>query len=139
MLAVASVMAALTLGASLVPMLALAACLVGTGTALQTLARRRELATLRALGMPMASLVLMLELEALWISLMGTLMGLGAGRAAARFANPAVESLPALLQCLWMAGTVLAAGLLAALVPAIRAARYDVALGLALIPARQEG
>jgi hypothetical protein len=135
-LAVTIVMCALALGAGPAPMLALVACVMGARTSLQTLARRRELATLRALGMPKPSLVLMLELEALWISASGMLLGLGAGSALAWFAD---RGAGASIPCFWMAGAVPAAGLLAALVPAIRAARHDVALGLALIAACQEG
>lgn len=125
--------------------LTLVACAVAANTSLQTLARRRELATLRALGMPRPALVLMLELEALWISGAATLLGMGAGAAfglvlpeqavALRLAHTA----PSLLSLCALAVPVLGVALLAALVPACRAARHDVALGLALIPAHQEG
>jgi putative ABC transport system permease protein len=139
-----------------------AACQREQGTAFvistrdqRQLARRRELATLRALGMPRSTLVLMLALEALWISTGGTLLGLGAGGVLAwcarRIGSPWL-ALPKEGAALRLAeagftlgglaavlAAVLGVTVLAALVPAIRAARHPVAAGLALIPACQEG
>lgn len=128
MLATTLVTAALGCGADRVPALAILACVMAAHSAVQTLARRRELASLRALGMRRTALVMMLELEIVWITCLGALPGVGAALLAS--GTP-----PALHQ----AAEVLGAGLLAALVPAIRAARDDVARGLALLPAHQEG
>lgn len=128
MLAAALVAAALGCGAGRVPALAILACVMAAHSALQTLARRRELASLRALGMHRTALVLMLELEVLWITCLGMLPGQGASLLAGGKALALPETMA-------MVGT----SLLAALVPAIRAARCDVAQGLALIPAHQEG
>jgi putative ABC transport system permease protein len=145
LLAVAGATCALALGAGRLPALALVACGMAAHTSLQALARRRELATLCALGMPRPALVLMLELEALWISAAGTLLGMGMGAAWRQVvpdqgaALPLAHAGPALSSLCTLAGPVLGVTLLAALVPAIRAARHDVARGLALIPAHQEG
>ena len=128
MLAAALVTAALGCGAGRVPALAVLGCVMAAHTAVQTLARRRELASLRALGMHRTALVLMLELEVLWITCLGMLPGQGAGL----LASGTTLALPETMQ-------MVGASLLAALVPAIRAARDDVARGLALIPAHQEG
>lgn len=128
MLAAALVTAALGCGADRVPALAILACVMAAHTVVQTLARRRELASLRALGMRRTVLVLMLELEILWITCLGALPGVGAALLVS-------GTMPALHE----AAEVMCAGLLAALVPAIRAALGDVAQGLALLPARQEG
>ena len=136
-------------------LLAIIACIVAATTSLHTFARRRELATLRALGMPKSALVLMLELEALWISICGILLGLGGGAmlawCAGHLGGP-WQTLPKEGAALRMAeagstlaglaavlAAVLTVTVLAALVPAIRAAHRAVAPGLALIPARQEG
>lgn len=130
----------------LVPLLSLVACVSAAATALRTLARRRELATLRALGMSRLSLVLMLELEVLWITCAGALPGLGLGVVAAWRTQRSI-GLPRLLAERGMTtlsglgpllALVIIAALLAALVPAIRAARHDVAAGLAVLPPHQE-
>ena len=97
-------------------------------TALQALARRRELASLRALGMRKSAVVLLLELEVLWITCLGALPGI----VIKLLADGAGPRLPTV-------GALIGAGLLGALAPAIQAARHDVARGLALIPAHQEG
>lgn len=128
MLAAALVAGALGCGAGRLPALTVLACVTAAHTALQALARRRELASLRALGMRRKAVVLMLELEILWITCLGMLPGLGAGLLAS-----------GMLAALHEAAEMLGIGLLAALVPAIRAARADVAQGLALIPPHQEG
>lgn len=130
----------------LVPLLSLVACVSAAATALRTLARRRELATLRALGMPRSSLVLMLELEVLWITCAGVLPGLGLGAVVAWRTQRSI-GLPRLLaerEMTTLSGLgallalVIIAALLAALVPAIRAARHDVVAGLAVLPPHQE-
>jgi putative ABC transport system permease protein len=119
--------------------------------ALQGVVRRRELATLRALGMRKASLVLLLELEALWITSIGTLLGLVAGGLMAWVANHAATAwpgapeqgvplllTPALDAVLPGLAALLGTAALAALVPAIGAARHDVARGLDVLPAPPE-
>lgn len=132
--------------------LVIVACVAAAGTALQAQARRRELASLRALGMRRSAIVLLLELEALWITLGGAL--LGAGKAALLawlshylagvWGTSPEEGAWLLLQVdagsmLLGSGALLAVSVLAALPPALAVARHDVALGLALIPARQDG
>ncbi|RYF02228.1 MAG: ABC transporter permease [Oxalobacteraceae bacterium] len=147
LLAIGAAACMLELGTGWLHALSLAASASAAHMALQTLARRRELATLRALGMSGPALVWMLELEALWITCGGALPGLalgaiaawGSGRgigrsgeAAAVLGSGALLPLTALLV---LSGTCL----LAALVPAIRAARHQVAGGLALLPPHQDG
>ena len=140
-LAIGAAACALELGAGWLPALSVAACASSTHMALQTLARRRELATLRALGMSKAALVLMLELEALWITCGAALPGLALGAGAA-WGMERIAGLPHALAgqgaplpvLLALAGTALAA----ALMPAVRAARHDVAHGLALLPPHQD-
>lgn len=127
--------------------LAVVACIAAATVALRAQARRRELATLRALGMSRWALVLMLECEALWISGAGTLLGLLGSSAAERIAaswqarpgDPAAliattAGMPLLASLCGIAGVTV----LAALVPALHAAREDVALALALLPRHQE-
>lgn len=154
LLAIGAAACMLELGAGWLGALSLAACASAAHMRLQTLARRHELATLRALGMSGPALVWMLELEALWITCGGALPGLAlgaivawgsgrsigprhllAGQAAPLLASGALLPLSALLALLALA----AACLLAALVPAIRAARHEVAHGLALLPPHQDG
>lgn len=127
--------------------LALVACVVAATMSLRAQARRRELATLRALGMSRCCVVLLLELEALWISGIGTLLGLLGSSAAERLAAgwPAWPGDPATLIVTgsgmpWLASVCSIAGVtvLAALVPALHAARQDVALALAVLPPQQE-
>jgi len=153
LLTVAAAGCALRLGAAAVPLLALVAAAITADTALRALARRRQLATLRALGMTQAGLVLMLELEALWISAAGSLLGMGAAGMTAwlsgRYAilwrmlhGEGALRVTGAAFTLSAAGTLLAAVLgvsvLAALVPALRAARHDVALALAPLPPHQD-
>jgi len=151
LLAIGAAACMLELGVGWLGTLSLAACASAAHMALQTLARRRELATLRALGMSGPALVWMLELEALWITCGGALPGLALGALAAR-AGGCSAGLPQLAPM--QAAPLLASGallplsallalsgtcLLAALVPAIRAARLEVARGLALLPPHQDG
>jgi len=148
MLAVAGAACMLELGTGemRLPVLSLVACVSAAATALQTLSRRRELATLRALGMSGPSLVLMLELEALWITCGGALPGLGIGAAAAWSAQhiagmsclPPGQGAATLSGLGLLLALVIGVALLASLVPAIRAARRDVAPGLAVLPPHQE-
>ena len=147
LLAIGAAACMLELGAGWLHALSLAACASAAHMALQTLARRRELATLRALGMSKPSLVWMLELETLWITCGGALPGLALGAIAAWGSGRSVGA-PGQEAALHASGTWLALAallalaavcLLAALVPAIRAARHEVACGLALLPPHQDG
>jgi putative ABC transport system permease protein len=147
LLAIGAAACMLELGTGWLHALSLAASASAAHMALQTLARRRELATLRALGMSGSALVWMLELEALWITCGGALPGLalgaiaawgsgrGVGRSGGEAAVLASGALLPLSALLALSGTCL----LAALVPAIRAARHQVAGGLALLPPHQDG
>lgn len=126
-------------------MLALVAASVGATMSMNALERRRELATLRALGMGRGGVFATMAAEALWIGVTGVLLGMAASgvvawvvnRAALSYATqPSLSQPPMLVELdlvsmLGAAGAVLAAALLAALVPAIKAARADVAAGLA--------
>lgn len=136
-LTVAGAVCALGFGAGWSVVLTLVACAVAANTALHAMARRRELATLRALGMPAWRLVLMLELEALWITFLGALAGLGCGALAAWPVHRIAGLTRTLPDQLALSAALLGTALLAALVPAIHAARQDVASGLALIPPHQ--
>lgn len=142
---------ALALRCVLATMLVVVAAAVAASAALQAVTRRRELATLRALGMRKRDLVLLLELEALWISLIGMLLGLVAGGGIAWVANRAASAwqgvpeqgvplllAPAMDAILAGLGALLGTAALAALVPAIGAARHDVARGLDVLPAHPE-
>lgn len=126
-------------------MLALVAASVGATMSMNALERRRELATLRALGMGRGGVFATLAAEALWIGVSGVLLGMAASgvlawvvnRAALSYATqPSLSQPPMLVELdlvsmLVATGAVLMAALLAALVPAIKAARADVAAGLA--------
>lgn len=142
---------ALALRCVMLAVLAVIASAVAATAALQGVARRRELATLRALGLRKRGLVLLLELEALWITSIGMLLGLVAGGVMAWVANRAIvvwqgvpeEGVPMLLTPALDAmvsglAALLGTAALAALVPAIGAARYDVARGLDVLPAQPE-
>jgi putative ABC transport system permease protein len=131
---------ALVLRCVLGAVLATVAAAVAATAALQGMARRRELATLRALGLRKRELVLLLELEALWITSIGMLLGLVAGGVMARIANHAAPLLliPAMDAVLTGLALLLGTAALAALVPAIGAARHDVARGLDVLPAPPE-
>lgn len=147
LLAIGAAACMLELGVGWLHALSLAACASAAHMALQTLARRRELATLRALGMSKPSLAWMLALEALWITCGGALPGLALGAIAAwgsgRSVGPSEQEAALRASGAWLPLAALlalaAACLLAALVPAIRAARHEVARGLALLPPQQDG
>jgi len=111
------------------------ACAVGSSASIRTMARRHELATLRACGMRRATLVLLLELKALWITVIGALLGFGIASLAAWSIRQESRPLPEpdLLRVASVIGVLIAVFLLAALVPALQAARHDVARGLALL------
>ncbi len=107
--------------------------------------RRREVGTLRALGMRSSSVFLMFVMEALWMATMGVVVSLvGSGliawivnRAALSYtAQNALSTAPMLVELdfnrMSMAVVaVLAVALLAALVPAFKAARGAIAPALA--------
>jgi ABC-type lipoprotein release transport system permease subunit len=106
--------------------------------------RRTQLATLRALGMRRDAIFRLVGAEALWIVVLGSIMGLAASGLIAWVANRAALSLagepglsapPMLVELdfehmLLGLGAVLVVAVLAALLPALRAARADVARGL---------
>jgi putative ABC transport system permease protein len=102
--------------------------------------RRRELAILRSLGASPRLLFLLLALESVILSLFGSLLGLALLYGATALAGPWLEAQYGLLVGLgWPAatewallGAVLAASLLASLVPAWRAYRYSLADGMTI-------
>lgn len=108
--------------------------------------RRRELATLRALGMRRRAVFGLVVAEAVWMAAAGAALSFGASglvawtvnRAALPFASqPAFARPPVLVELdpdrLLATGlAVLAAALLAACIPAFKAARADLARGLTL-------
>jgi putative ABC transport system permease protein len=100
--------------------------------------RRRELAVLRAVGAAPRHVLALLAAEGLMITLAGLVLGVLAAYAAIGLAAPAVQAqagvqlqwaAPSATQWLWLAG-VLAAGMLASLLPALRAYRLSLADGL---------
>jgi ABC-type lipoprotein release transport system permease subunit len=107
--------------------------------------RRREVATLRALGMHSSGVFLMFAAEALWMATFAVLLSLvGSGliawvvnRAAVSYTTQqALTKAPMLVELdfnrmLMAVVTVMAVALLASLAPAFKAARSDVAEGLA--------
>ncbi|HYF19759.1 MAG TPA: FtsX-like permease family protein [Ramlibacter sp.] len=97
--------------------------------------RRADLAMLRMLGAPPSRVAGLLLLEALWLALLASLLGLAAGHglmAAVGWLLAERQSLPLtgavlLAEELWIPGAAVAVALLAALVPAVGAYRTDVA------------
>jgi len=105
--------------------------------ALSILERTRELGLLRALGMSRPQVRRMIAVESIVISLFGGLLGLlvgaGLGAAVARALSDEfipVLSIPWQRMLIFLIPT-LVAGLLAAIIPAIRAARTDVLQAIA--------
>jgi putative ABC transport system permease protein len=100
--------------------------------------RRRELAVLRAVGAGPRHILLLLAAEGAWVTLLGALLGALAAAAAAFAAGPWLQSqfgigirLAAPTPAQWgLFAAVLAAGMLASLVPAWRAYRLSLADGL---------
>lgn len=101
--------------------------------------RRRELAVLRAVGAGPRHVLLLLALEGLLVTLAGVMLGVLASAALIGIAGPWVQATygvaltlaaPSASQWLLLAG-VLAAGVLASLVPGVRAYRLSLADGLA--------
>lgn len=125
---------------------AVIAATVAATIAMNALERRRQVATLRALGMRSSSVFLMFVMEGLWMALAGVTLSLvGSGliawivnRAALSYNNGhALNSAPMLVELdfnrMSMAVlTVLAVALLAALVPSFKAARGAIAPALAV-------
>ncbi|HEY0065353.1 MAG TPA: FtsX-like permease family protein [Telluria sp.] len=124
---------------------AVIAATVAATISMNALERRREVGTLRALGMRSSGVFLMFVMEGLWMALSGVALSLLASgliawvvnRAALSYAvNPGIGSAPMLVELdfyrMGMAVlTVLAVALLAALVPAFKAARSAIAPALA--------
>ena len=118
---------------------------VAATLSMNALERRREVATLRALGMRSSAVFTMFVTEALWMALTGVLVSLVASALVAWIINRAALSYttqqalggaPMLLELdfsrMGMAVlTVLAVAILAALVPAFKAARGPIAPALA--------
>lgn len=121
--------------------LAVAAAAIGAVTSINVLERRNVLATLRALGMRPAGVFAVVAAEALWIAVFAAALSLAADCLVAWAANHAVLSLsvqPGMLvlpECglgrvLLAVAAVLVVAVLAALPPALKAARTDPARGL---------
>lgn len=102
--------------------------------------RRRELAILRSLGASPRQLFLLLALEGLFLSILGSFLGLALLYGAAALAGPWLAAQYGLAvapgwpsAAEWaLLGAVLAAGLLASLAPAWRAYRYSLADGMTI-------
>ncbi len=125
---------------------AVIAATVAATIAMNALERRREVATLRALGMRSSAVFLMFVMEGLWMALAGVTLSLvGSGliawivnRAAMSYNNGQVlgSAAPMLVELDFARMalavlTVLAVALLAALVPSFKAARAAIAPALA--------
>ena len=122
---------------------AVIAASIAATMSINALERRRELATLRALGMRSHSVFLMLITEALGMALMGVAASLVASGVIAwvinriSLADGALNALPGTMpveldvnRMMMAVVAVLAVVLMAALVPAFKAARAHVAAGL---------
>jgi ABC-type lipoprotein release transport system permease subunit len=124
---------------------AVIAAAIAATISMNALERRREVATLRALGMHSSGVFLMFAAEALWMAAFAVVLSLvGSGliawvvnRAApSATTQQALKQAPMLVELdfnrmLMAIVTVMAVALLAALVPAFKAARVEVAEGLA--------
>jgi putative ABC transport system permease protein len=129
----------------IVMVLAIIGATVVATVSMNTVERRRELATLRALGMGRISLFVLVAAEGLWMAASGVVISLiGSGliawivnRVALSFAKaPGLNVAPMLVELdfgrmLVGIAAVLAVAAMAVLAPAVRAARADVARGLA--------
>jgi putative ABC transport system permease protein len=102
--------------------------------------RRRELAVLRSLGAGPGDVLILLTLESLMLTLLGVLAGLAVLAAALALLGPLVADLWGLTLSLSpptpreriLVGAVIASGLLAGLVPALRAYFISLADGLSV-------
>lgn len=102
--------------------------------------RRRELAILRAMGASPLQVFLLLVMESVAVALIGCVVGLAIMQAVALLAGPWLEAhhgllftagLPSATE--WaLLGGVLAAAVLASLVPGLRAYRYSLADGMTI-------
>jgi ABC-type lipoprotein release transport system permease subunit len=124
---------------------AVIAATIAATISMNALERRREVATLRALGMHSSGVFLMFAAEALWMALFAVLLSLvGSGLIAwalnrvalSATAQQALKKAPMLVELdfhrmMMAVVTVMAVALLASLAPAFKAARSDVAEGLA--------
>ncbi|HZV65583.1 MAG TPA: FtsX-like permease family protein [Telluria sp.] len=124
---------------------AVIAATVAATVSMNALERRREVATLRALGMHSSRVFLMFSAEAMWMASLGVLCSLVGSsviswvvnRAALSYGtHHALKRAPMLVELDFERMTMavvaaLAVALLASLVPAFKAARADVAEGLA--------
>jgi putative ABC transport system permease protein len=124
---------------------AVIAAAIAATISMNALERRREVATLRALGMHSSGVFLMFAAEALWMAAFAVLISLvGSGliawvvnRAALSYTTQqALKKAPMLVELdfnrmLMAVVTVMAVALLASLAPAFKAARAEVAEGLA--------
>lgn len=124
--------------------LAVVAAAIAATLSMNALERRRELGTLRAMGMGAGGVFMTLASEALWLAAFGIVLGLVTGGLAAWVVNRAGTSVvaqyalsraPMLVELdfartLMAIAMVLAVALLAALVPAFKAARVGIAEAL---------
>jgi putative ABC transport system permease protein len=124
---------------------AVIAAAIAATISMNALERRREVATLRALGMHSSGVFLMFAAEALWMAAFAVMLSLvGSGliawvvnRAAlSTTTQQALKKAPMLVELdfnrmMMAVVTVMAVALLAALAPAFKAARAEVAEGLA--------
>ena len=121
---------------------AVIASTIAATISMNALERRREVATLRALGMCSSAVFLMYVAEALWMALIGVALSLVASGSTAwivnRLGTPDTAMRPGhtlveldVERMLMAIVVVLAVALLAALVPAFKAARAPVAPALA--------
>ncbi|MCZ6479379.1 MAG: ABC transporter permease [Candidatus Methylomirabilales bacterium] len=100
-----------------------------------TIERRRELATLRALGASPGTLVQLLLWESAMISLLGTVAGFGLGRGAAYVASRIIEISSGIYVPVWhfslleplILGAMAVLGILAGLIPGLTAYRMEIA------------
>lgn len=100
-----------------------------------TIERRREMATLRALGASPGTLIQLLLWESALISLLGTVAGFGLGRAAAYVASRMIETTSGIYVPVWqfsalepaLLGAMALLGILAGLIPGLTAYRMEVA------------
>ncbi len=137
--------AELTQGSVAGVVIAVIAATIAATLSMNAFERRREVATLRALGMRGRAVFVMFAAEALWMAVGAAVIGVvGSGliawianRAGLSWTAQAVQKEAPMLvelefdRMLMAVGMVLVVALLAALAPAIRAARADVAEGLA--------
>jgi ABC-type lipoprotein release transport system permease subunit len=124
---------------------AVIAAAIAATISMNALERRREVATLRALGMHSSGVFLMFAAEALWMAAFAVVLSLvGSGliawvvnrMALSTTTQQALKQAPMLVELdfnrmMMAVVTVMAVALLAALAPAFKAARAEVAEGLA--------